>query len=98
MNRNTSFFKLFEPGIVGPLRLKNRVIMEPMATNLATDTGAVTDRMIEYYEARARKGVAMVVVEVACVDNGYLAWRVADSVNAARLRREWHTASLSVVR
>ena len=42
--------------------------MEPMATNLATDTGAVTERMIEYYAARARRGVSLIVVEATCID------------------------------
>ena len=42
------------------MRLNNRIIMEPMVTALATETGAVTDRMIEYYEAKARGGVALI--------------------------------------
>ncbi len=65
---NTVFQKLFEPGTIGAMPLKNRVIMEPMVTNFATDTGAVTERMIEYYEYRALKGISMIVVEAACID------------------------------
>jgi len=62
------FPKLFEPGCIGSLELKNRLIMPPMATNYASKDGQVTDRQIEYYAERAKGGVGLVIVEVACVD------------------------------
>lgn len=68
MSGNIALSKLFEPGMIGPMRLKNRVIMEPMVTALATDTGAVSDRMLEYYEARVCGDVALIVVEATCID------------------------------
>ncbi len=63
-----SFPKLFEPGRIGSLELKNRLIMPPMATNYATKDGQVTERQIEYYAERAKGGIGLVIVEVACVD------------------------------
>lgn len=34
---------LFEPGLIGKMRLKNRLIMAPISTNLASSDGTVSD-------------------------------------------------------
>ena len=34
-------------------KLKNRIVMPPMGTSLATTQGAVTDRLIEHYTRRS---------------------------------------------
>jgi 2,4-dienoyl-CoA reductase (NADPH2) len=47
---------LFSAGRIGPLVLKNRIIMAAMEKNLALPTGAVTRRYIDYCEARAAGG------------------------------------------
>jgi 2,4-dienoyl-CoA reductase-like NADH-dependent reductase (Old Yellow Enzyme family)/thioredoxin reductase len=53
--------KLFEPISVGPMPLRNRVVMT--AINLQyTPGGEVTDRLIGFYAARARGGVGLIVV------------------------------------
>ncbi len=58
---------LFRPGYIGRKRIKNRLIMSPMVSGLAVD-GQVTDSLLEHYEARARGGVGMIIVEAACID------------------------------
>jgi 2,4-dienoyl-CoA reductase-like NADH-dependent reductase (Old Yellow Enzyme family)/thioredoxin reductase len=63
------FPKLFEPGRIGSLELKNRLVMPPMATNYASKDGQVTDRQIDYYAERAKGGVGLIIVEVSCVDS-----------------------------
>lgn len=63
-----SFSKLFEPGQIGGMRLKNRIIMPAMATNFASATGEVTQQMIDYYTARAKGGVGLVIVENTTVE------------------------------
>jgi len=63
------FPKLFEPGRIGSLELKNRLVMPPMATNYASKDGAVMQRQIDYYEERAKGGVGLVIVEITCVDS-----------------------------
>ncbi|TAK54542.1 MAG: FAD-dependent oxidoreductase [Gammaproteobacteria bacterium] len=60
---------LFQPTNLGPLRLKNRVVMAPMENHYATDDGLVTDRLIDYYTARAAGGVGLIIVELATVDS-----------------------------
>jgi len=58
----SDFVKLFEPGRIGKLNLKNRIIFPPLATHMATQDGNVTDQLVNYYTERAR-GVALVVIE-----------------------------------
>jgi 2,4-dienoyl-CoA reductase-like NADH-dependent reductase (Old Yellow Enzyme family)/thioredoxin reductase len=55
--------KIFEPANIGRMQLKNRMVMPPMGTNYAEAGGAVSQRMLDYYEARARGGVGLVIVE-----------------------------------
>jgi len=57
------FKKIFEPTNIGQMQLKNRVVMPPMGTNYAEGGGAVSQRMRDYYEARARGGVGLIIVE-----------------------------------
>jgi 2,4-dienoyl-CoA reductase-like NADH-dependent reductase (Old Yellow Enzyme family) len=47
---------------IGKLELPNRLVMPPMANQFATDTGEVTDRLIDHYRQRA-PGVGLVIVE-----------------------------------
>ena len=46
----SSFEKLFEPGRIGNLTLKNRFIMEPMGTRYADSRGHVTERYLSFLE------------------------------------------------
>ena len=45
--------KLFSQGNIGKLRLKNRLIMNAMGTVLTDGTGNPSQRMLDYYKARA---------------------------------------------
>lgn len=62
-DRATRFARLQEPGNIGPLRLKNRIIMGPMGTNYGTTDGFSTDRDKRYYAERAKGGAAMIITE-----------------------------------
>jgi 2,4-dienoyl-CoA reductase-like NADH-dependent reductase (Old Yellow Enzyme family)/thioredoxin reductase len=53
---------LFEPFRLGPLHLKNRLIMAPMGTCL-DESGHITDETIAYYRRRAEGGVGTITVE-----------------------------------
>ena len=61
---------LKQPGTIGPMRLKNRIIMAPMGTNYGTTDGFSTDRDKRYYSERARGGVALIVTEAMNVSAG----------------------------
>jgi 2,4-dienoyl-CoA reductase-like NADH-dependent reductase (Old Yellow Enzyme family) len=56
---------LFTPGKIGPLTLKNRVLMASMTTRTADKDGFVTEDSIAYYAARASGGVGLITVEMA---------------------------------
>ena len=56
---------LLEPGAIGRLRLKNRVIFGPCETLYATVDGEVTQRIIDYYVRRAKGGASLLVVHSA---------------------------------
>ncbi|HEY95924.1 MAG TPA: NADH:flavin oxidoreductase [Dehalococcoidia bacterium] len=54
---------LFDPIVINGLELKNRIVMAPMATNMATPEGRVTERHIRHYTARAEGGVGLIILE-----------------------------------
>lgn len=54
---------LLSPLAVGDLLMKNRIVMAPMATNMATPKGVVTPRLIEHYSKRANAGVGLIIIE-----------------------------------
>ena len=58
---------LFEPIKIGNVEVKNRIMMSPMATHYATPEGYVTERMKDYYAARAEGGVGVIVTESSYV-------------------------------
>ena len=63
----SGFRMLFTPLSVGGLKLKNRIIMPPMIDRLAED-GTVSERVKDFYAARARGGVALIVLTPGIVD------------------------------
>lgn len=63
------FPALFNPGKIGHLQLKNRIVMAPMASNYANINGEVTDTLVDYYRERAQGGVGLIIVEAACIDS-----------------------------
>lgn len=58
---------LRQPGRIGPMRLRNRVVMAPMGTNYSTSDGLSTERDKLYYAERARGGVGMIMTEAMVV-------------------------------
>ena len=66
---SSKFRCLFMPGRIGRMELKNRIVMAPMGTYLANRDGTVGDRLIRYYEERAKGGAGLIIVEIAAVDH-----------------------------
>lgn len=56
--------RLLTSGTIGPVTLKNRVIMAPMTTRTGDRDGFVTDDAIAYYVARASAHVGLLTVEM----------------------------------
>ena len=63
--------KLFTPGKIGKLEVRNRIVMEPHQTGLTAlgpYGGMVTEDYLSYYRRRAQGGVGLIITELACVD------------------------------
>jgi 2,4-dienoyl-CoA reductase-like NADH-dependent reductase (Old Yellow Enzyme family)/thioredoxin reductase len=69
MSAPTRHASLMSPGRIGPLELRNRIVMTPMGSNLAEADGHLGERIIRYYEERARGGAGLLIVGV-----GAIAW------------------------
>ncbi|HHY95526.1 MAG TPA: NADH:flavin oxidoreductase [Firmicutes bacterium] len=54
--------------VKGVIRLRNRIVMPPMASDVASEEGEPTKRHFDHYLPRARSGVALVIVEHSYVE------------------------------
>lgn len=64
--------KLFEPFHIGPLTIRNRIVMEPHQTGLTglgEHGGVATEEYAAYYRRRSEGGVGLIITELACVDS-----------------------------
>ena len=68
MTRIKPFKKLFEPGRIGKMEVKNRIVMAPMATGFAELDGRYSQRQIDWYVARAKGGAGLIEVEACIVE------------------------------
>src|SRR3954449_5083898 len=57
-----TFEHLLAPGRIGALELRNRIVMAPMGEDLGDLDGMVSDAQLAYLEARARGGLAVVML------------------------------------
>ena len=58
---------LWEPSRIGQMELRNRIVMPPMVTQYGNEDGYVTERSKNYYEARARGGAALIIMEATYI-------------------------------
>jgi len=57
----------WQPFRINQMELRNRMVVPPMVTRYANEEGYVTDHIKNYYEARARGGAGLIIVEAAYV-------------------------------
>ncbi|MFC2018128.1 FAD-dependent oxidoreductase [Chloroflexota bacterium] len=60
------FSKLFEPGKIGTMDVRNRIVLPAMGTN-SLDIGELNDRTIYYYAERAKGGAGLVIVQASTI-------------------------------
>ena len=53
---------------INTLLIKNRIVFPAMCTKYAGPDGGVTERMLRYYEERAKGGAGLVTIEATSVD------------------------------
>lgn len=59
--------RLFQPGNIGKMAIRNRIIMAAMGTYAAGFDGTMTDRLVDYYVARAKGGVGLIITQLTTV-------------------------------
>ena len=59
---------LFSPMNIGPIQIKNRLVMTAMCVGLARHDGAVSDALAAYYEERAAGGTGLIITECSRVN------------------------------
>ena len=71
----TRYSFLFQPGRIGSAAIKNRFVMAPMGIGALTGfDGLFSERAMDYYEARARGGVGLIITTVCIATNRYEPW------------------------
>ncbi|MBS0467063.1 MAG: FAD-dependent oxidoreductase, partial [Proteobacteria bacterium] len=58
---------LLQPGRIGTLELRNRIVLAPMGENFGCLDGHATERTQAYYEERARGGAGLVILGTTAV-------------------------------
>ena len=64
----SSFPLLGSPCNIGNMQLKNRMVMSPMTTAYCNDDQTPSERLIRYFEERAKGGVGLITMELITVD------------------------------
>ena len=66
---NSKFSKLLEPTYIGKVRIKNRIVKTAQGSStIEPDTGFVGERAKAYYEALAKGGIGLLIVESCGVE------------------------------
>jgi 2,4-dienoyl-CoA reductase-like NADH-dependent reductase (Old Yellow Enzyme family)/thioredoxin reductase len=60
--------RVLEPFQLGPLLLRNRLVMAPITSQYADEKGHVTEQLKAHYETRAAGGTGLIVVEASYID------------------------------
>lgn len=63
----SQYTHLLSPGKLGPVDLRNRIILSPMGDNFADEEGYCTEQMQAYYEARAAGGAGLIIMGVVSI-------------------------------
>jgi 2,4-dienoyl-CoA reductase-like NADH-dependent reductase (Old Yellow Enzyme family)/thioredoxin reductase len=61
--------KLMLPYRLKNMELRNRIVMAPMLSRLCDPNGAVSQKLIDYYAARAEGGVGLIISEYCYIDD-----------------------------
>lgn len=60
---------LFTPMKIGSCEIKNRIVMAPMLMGFGRFDGTPTEKMMDYYEERAKGGTGLIITEITRVND-----------------------------
>ncbi|MEZ0363092.1 FAD-dependent oxidoreductase [Mycobacterium sp. pUA109] len=66
--RRDNFIHLLQPGRIGAMTIRNRLVMSPMETMYGTPDGLPSQRTRDYFAARAQGGVGLITVGATGID------------------------------
>ncbi len=84
--------RLFTPFKIGKMEVKNRIVMSPMGHRGDNSQGTIADNEIDYYEARAKGGIGMIIT-----GNMYINKRVGQGEVCALLEHEYVIPKLTAM-
>ncbi len=59
--------RLFQPGLLGKVSVKNRIVMAPMVSGALGPEGEMTSQVADYYAERARGGVGFIICQSSII-------------------------------
>jgi 2,4-dienoyl-CoA reductase (NADPH2) len=65
----SAFPNLLQPGRIGAMSVRNRLVMSPMETMYGTPDGLPSERTRDYFAARAQGGVGLITVGATGIDH-----------------------------
>jgi len=60
---------LFSPMKIGSCEIKNRIVMAPMLMGFGEFSGKPTEKMMDYYEERAKGGTGLIITEITRIND-----------------------------
>lgn len=60
---------IFTPMKIGSCEIKNRIVMAPMLMGFGKFDGKPTEKMMDYYEARAKGGTGLIITEITRIND-----------------------------
>lgn len=60
---------LFTPAKIGNCEIRNRIVMPPMHMGMGRFDGHTTEKMMNYYEERAKGGAGLIILEITRVND-----------------------------
>ncbi len=88
-----AYEKLFTPGRIGNVEIKNRVVMPPMMLGFGQFDGTPTEAMMDYYEERAIGGAGLIVTEITRVND----FSGASAFAQLAISHDYHIAPLKAM-
>lgn len=82
---------LFSPMKIGNVEIKNRVVMPPMMLGMGQFNGNANDKMMNYYEERAKGGAGLIITEITRVND----WTGAASFNQLAASKDRNIAPMA---
>ncbi|KAG0704545.1 hypothetical protein DFH29DRAFT_910800 [Suillus ampliporus] len=76
----STFTKLLEPLAIGPLTLRNRVVMSALTRSRSVPTNVPNDLNLEYYAQRARGGAGLITTEGTMICQQGTEWQNAPGI------------------